>query len=447
MKAYRAHIISLGCPKNTVDAEAAISLLRRSGCTITSDPRAADILLVNSCSFLDAAWRETLEETERLFHLKRSNGNKKLILMGCLPVHRYNNLEQSLPWVDHIIPSGAHALLPQLIEEWRSSSSKATTCPVDGIYDPFAAYESRDLLTPAHTAYVKVAEGCDRSCSFCAIPVIRGPLSCRRPESILREIEGLLRKGVKEITLIAQDILSYCSSGMKFPDLVTEIVETGVEWIRIFYLHPATLTLETVGRLFERDSVCRYLEVPFQHVSDELLHKMKRSHSRVALEALLSGIHREFPDAVIRSEAIVGFPGETESDFEKLKDFVASGWFASLGIFQFSSEPGTEAARLGDHVPKETVEERTAELSAVQEAASFDFHSRFIGKVLRVLVDRAVSNDEGVFDECDFAGRFYGQAYETDGEVYLKGKNLIPGDFVMARILDAGIYDLMGEVV
>ncbi len=437
----------MGCPKNTVDAEAAISLLRRAGCAMTPDPKSADFLVVNSCSFLDAAWRETVEQVRFLSRFKQRNGKKKLVLMGCLPVHRNENLEEILPWVDFFLPSGAHAELPRLVERERTNRHAVGDNKSVGRWDPFAAFENRDLLTPPHTAYVKIAEGCDRKCSFCAIPAIRGPFRSRSPASILREIENLLERKVKEITLLSQDILSYRYDGVNFPDLLEQIVGTGVDWIRIFYLHPASLTLATVRRLFEHKSVCRYLEIPFQHASDTILTRMRRSHDRRRLEKLFSGLRSEFPDAVIRSEAIVGFPGETEKDFEILKEFVAKARFYSLGIFPFSPEPGTEAASFENLVPEEIAADRAAELASGQEAVSFDFSSGYLGKSLPVLVDREIRSEECIFENCDFAGRFYGQALEIDGEVYLKGTGIAPGDFITVRIVDTDIYDLKGEMV
>jgi ribosomal protein S12 methylthiotransferase len=443
----KAYLVTLGCPKNTVDSEAAIAMLETSGCTLTADAREADVAFVNGCSFLEAAWQETMEETRKLSQLMRKNRKSKLVLMGCLPVHRRLDYGKLMPWVDHFLPSGAQAELPRLIDQLRRDGSGAARVIPVTRRKPFAGYEDRHLLTPSHTAYVKIAEGCDRQCTFCAIPKIRGPQICRSPSSILREIDRLLSRGVREVTLIAQDILAYRNRDKRLPDLVDEIARTGIEWIRIFYTHPASLTMEIVRRLFEHETVCRYLEMPVQHASNPLLERMNRSHNVERIEKLLADLYSEFPEAVVRSEVLVGFPGETEEDFDRLKEFISSAHFASLGIFPFSSEPGTRAASAGNPVPEELIAERVAEISAAQEVVSFGFHAAFQGKILQILVDRKLDDREGIFEGCLYAGRFYGQAYEIDGEVYLTGNQAPIGEWITARITDTDIYDLKGEIL
>jgi ribosomal protein S12 methylthiotransferase len=422
----KAYLVTLGCPKNTVDSEAAMTILEKAGCALTGDPRSADVVFVNGCSFLDASWRETVEETKRLSRLMKQDGKGKLVLMGCLPVHRRLDLEKILPWVDHFLPCGGQAELPRLINRLaREGSGVQRTIP-QAKREPFAGYEDRQLLTPGHTAYVKIAEGCDRRCTFCAIPAIRGPLVCRSPSSILREIGGLVSRGVKEITLIAQDILAYRSGGWRLPDLVDEIAKGGIEWIRIFYIHPASLTMDIVRRLFAHETVCRYLELPVQHASNPILERMGRSHNVERLAALLANIHDEYPGVVVRSEVLVGFPGETEDDFERLKEFIESARFASLGVFPFSPEPGTPAASVGNRVPPDVIARRVEEITSLQEAVSFGFHAAYQGKTLKVLVDRELTGREGIF--------------ETGGEA-------TTGGWVKARIVDTDIYDLKGVIV
>jgi ribosomal protein S12 methylthiotransferase len=365
--------------------------------------------------------------------------------MGCLPRHRQEDLESSLPWVDHFLPTGAHGRLPELFASWQTHTPLARTLAL-GDADRFAGFETRELLTPGHTAYVKVAEGCNRSCTFCAIPIIRGRQVSRSADAIVREVDGLVARGVREVTLLAQDIVSYRDGTSRFPDVVDRLARTGVEWIRIFYVHPAGLTVDHIARLFEHPSVCRYLEMPVQHASSRLLKLMKRSYDRPHVEGLIQGIRGAFPDVVIRSEVIVGFPGETEDEFEELKNFVSDFAFDSLGVFPYSPEPGTEAAPLAAADTAGVAAERAAELSVVQEAASFGARARFRDTTLRVLVDRTIGPDETGFAGCTRAGRFYGQALEIDGEVHLDGDNR-PGDFVDVRVTDTDVFDLRGEVV
>jgi len=449
-KPIRAHISTMGCPKNLVDSEAAAGVLIGAGCELTDDPAEADLLLVGACSFLQSSWRDTLEEIERLAAFKERGGDKRLVLMGCLPLHRNVDLEKTLPEVDHIVPTGAHERLAGLVDSWRDRGIHKRGL-VDGTgADRFAGFENRAPLTPGHTAYVKIAEGCNRKCSFCAIPAIRGRQIVRPTPSIVREVAGLVDRGVKEVTLLSQDIVSYRDDGRDFVDLVDEIVTTGVEWVRVFYLHPAGLTLDRVTRLFAHESVVKYLEMPVQHVSDRLLTKMRRSHDRRRIEDLIGGIRAEFPEAVIRSEVIAGFPGETDVEFDELLRFVEQIEFDSLGVFPYSPEPGTEAEGLGDSLPEPIIRQRVEEVVAVQEAVSFGVQARRVGKTYDVLVDRACGPDEDVFVDgsraASHAGRFYGQAPEIDGEVFVASSGVTVGEFVRVRITESDLFDLKGEV-
>jgi ribosomal protein S12 methylthiotransferase len=442
-KTVRAHITTMGCPKNLVDSEAAAAVLCRAGCEMTDDPADADVLLVGACSFLTSSWRDTVEEVERLAALKNGT-HKRLVLMGCLPVHRGIDLERELPGVDHFVPTGAHERLGELAGAWRTGADGGgRTLQAGG--DRFAAFEDRLLMTPPHTAYVKVAEGCNRGCSFCAIPAIRGRHSVRPVRAVVREVEGLVGRGVREVTLLSQDLVSYRDGTAGLADLVGEVAKTGVDWVRLFYLHPAGLSVERVRRLFEHESVVPYMEMPIQHVSNRLLKRMRRSHTRGHLERLIAGIREEFPDVVIRSEIIAGFPGETDAEFEELLGFVEEIEFDSLGVFPYSPEPGTEAFAFEDPVPEAVVRQRVEELTTTQEAVSFGVQVARVGKTLDVLVDRRCASDdvpcEGV------AGRFYGQAPEIDGEVFVDTDAAEVGEFVRVRVTDNGVFDLCGEPV
>lgn len=439
----KAYIVTLGCPKNLVDSEATASVLRKSGCDVTGDPAAADVLLVGACSFLDSSWRETVEETEKLARYKRGAKKKRLVLMGCLPKHRAENLEAELPWVDHFLPTGAHARLAEMMSSWEQGS------PVErmlarGDSDRFAEFETRELLTASHTAYVKVAEGCNRKCTFCAIPLIRGRQVSRGADSIVREVDNLVARGVKEVTLLAQDIITYRDGATRFPDLVNRIAATGVDWVRIFYLHPAGLEIRHIEPLFEHPAVCRYLEMPVQHSSSRILERMQRSYDRPHIEKLMAGIRNTFPDAVIRSEVIVGFPGETEAEYEELKHFLGEFAFDSLGVFPYSPEPGTRAPELDGQLHPELIRERASELTELQEALSFAARSRFQGATLRVLIDREL--DAADESGAGHAGRFYGQAPDIDGEVFVTG-DARPGEFAEVRVTETDVFDLCGEVI
>jgi len=438
----KAHLVTLGCPKNLVDSEASLALLRQAGCASTDEPERADILIVNACSFLDAAWQETLEEVNRLAAVKAAGEGKKLILMGCLPKHREENLRASLPFVDRFIPTGGQATLPGIVREWEGEAAVEP----DPAADRFAGFEERSLLTPSHTAYVKIAEGCSRRCTFCAIPKIRGRMVSRPVASIVREVQNLMGQGVKEVSLLAQDITSYNSEGYRFTGLVDAIAGTGIDWIRIFYLHPGSLSLELARRLFEHPAVCRYLEAPVQHASDRVLKRMRRPYTRARIERLFEGLRTEFPDLRVRSEVIVGFPGETDDDFDELKSFIQSTEFASLGVFSYSPESNTPAAVMNGRVERHVVEERVAELNDLQESITFGLLNRERGNRHRILVDRHLGDDESYPEGYAYSGRYYGQAYEVDGEVLLQGDRLDVGTFVDARITDSDIHDLRAIV-
>jgi ribosomal protein S12 methylthiotransferase len=337
-------------------------------------------------------------------------------------------------------------LLPSLVDAWRRGETTARMLSVVGL-DRFAGFENRALVTPPHTAYVKIAEGCSRRCSFCAIPKIRGAMVCRSADSIVREVEGLVERGVKEVSLLSQDITSYTAGGRRLPDLVDAIAGTGIDWIRIFYVHPGSLTLDLTRRLFEHESVCRYLEVPVQHAADGVLEAMGRTYTRAKLEKVFADIRREFPDVVIRSEIIVGFPGETEDNFEELKGFVGTAEFASLGVFCYSPEPNTGAVLLDGTVSDSLKRDRMDEIADIQRSVSFGLLERERGRTRRILVDRRVDRETALYEDCSHAGRYYGQAYEIDGEVYLKGGGLDVGEFVDARITDSDEFDLAAEAI
>jgi ribosomal protein S12 methylthiotransferase len=302
------------------------------------------------------------------------------------------------------------------------------------------------LLTAGHTAYVKIAEGCSHACEFCAIPAIKGPMVSRSPDSIRREVEDLVRRGVREISIIAQDPAAYSSKGCRLPGLVESLAAAGIDWMRLLYIHPASARIDELARIFEIPQVCRYMDIPVQHASNRILARMKRGHRIEAVARLLEEIRRICPDMVFRSEVITGYPGESEDDFELLKEWVESAGIATLGIFIFSPEPGTPAFERDDLVPPEVSAERHAELLSAHEAFAFGFHSGYIGRTLEVLVDRTLEPTVPDDDECSAAGRYYGQALEIDGEVFLRPGEFQPGQFVTARIVDTTIHDLVGEV-
>ncbi len=442
----KAYYVSLGCAKNTVDMEAALSLLKINGHEITNDSRSADIYIVNACSFLKSAWEETVQEVDRLARLKSSDLRKKIIVMGCLPPSADKILLESLTAVDHFLHPGRHGELPTLLHGWEKGAnpSEPELSSPNGV-GLFAGFERRELLTPGHTAYLKISDGCSHLCEFCSIPRIRGAMISRDFKSILREVRFLADSGVREISIIAQDPAAYNFEGVRLPDLVEKIAATGIEWLRILYIHPVSMRIEDFKRILEIPAVCRYMDVPIQHVSDRILERMNRGYDSVHVLRLLNELREFSPDLEIRSEVIVGYPGESEEDFDKLSELVSGAGFAALGIFPFSPEEGTAAALRPDRVDSDIVSARCRELASIQEVSAYNRNSRKIGKIFDVLVDNmAFSPAEGARNI--FSARYYGQAYEIDGTVNLAGKNLHAGDFVRALITGADACDLEGRV-
>ncbi len=399
---------------------------------------------MNACSFLASAWDETREEIAGLAGFKTAGEGKKLVLMGCLPIHLGDDgWKRDLPEVDFFIPPGRHGDVARIV---RTLSGRGEEAPSLAPADFFSGSEDRELLTPAHTAYLKIAEGCSHQCEFCAIPLIKGPMVGREPRSIVREAAKLAEKGVREITIVAQDPAAYRHGDVGLVDLVQMISRQEIEWIRILYIHPSSMRVDELKRLYEIPSVCRYLDVPVQHASDGVLSRMNRGYDRRYLKRLFSEMKTAFPDLALRTEVIVGYPGETEDDFNILTDFVQEIQFAYLGIFAYSPERGTAAWEREDDVAMDVKRARVAELESVQQAAAFAFNSKLVGRRLTVLVDGPVDEGHGRYADCSFAGRYYGQAPEIDGEVLIRGDGLEPGSFVQVEVMEADAFDLVARV-
>ena len=419
-------MITLGCPKNVVDSEALMGQMRVNGIELGGDIDDADVVVINTCGFIDAARAESIDVIVETIHQKKSAKLKKVYVMGCL-VERYKGeLKKEIPEVDGFF--GTHEI-PALLEEL-------------GARYRFDMIGERVLTTPPHYAYVKISEGCDNPCSFCAIPLMRGKHVSRPMEEILKEVELLSARGVKEIVAIGQDTTAFgLDAGGKrvLAALLKELsAVNGIQWIRLMYTYPAKFPLDVL-ELFEPPSrLCRYIDMPIQHISDNVLRSMHRGMSGRATRKLLRTIRNRVPDIALRTTLIVGYPAESDGDFEELYDFVGEERFERLGVFPYSHEEGTTAFDLGNPVPEEVKQERLSRIMELQRGISEARNQRLIGKTMKVLIDR---EDQGMF-----VGRTEADAPEIDNEVYCRGEGARCGEFSQVVISDAVEYDLYGDI-
>ena len=437
-------MISLGCPKNLVDSEVMLGLLREKGWTpSTADD--ADVVIVNTCSFIRDAKEESIETILSLAAVKGKRKGQKLVVTGCLPQRYGKELLRELPEVDLFVGTGEFHRIADLLEE----SAKGKVRQKQRIGAPEFLY---DHLTPRiHTSfpgstYLKISEGCANSCSYCVIPRIRGRLRSRSISSVLQEARQAVSRGVKEMNLIGQDITAYGRDREDKAGLVRLLkglvkVE-GLRWVRLLYAHPAHITPHLVHLIREEEKICKYLDLPLQHVNEGILKAMNRPTPGKGILDFLGWIRKEIPGVVLRTSLMVGFPGETESIFRELLEFVKEAEFDRLGVFPYSREEGTPAASLKGRVPDRVKQERYRKIMSVQKKISLKKQKAMVGSRVPVLVGRP-GNAPGILGE----GRTQGQAPEVDGIVFLTGRGSRPGEMVKVRITDARPYDLYGKIL
>jgi len=439
----KLYMVSLGCSKNLVDSEVMLGLLEKDGYQVTQNPENADLLLVNTCGFIGSAVQEAIDEILALARCKKQDQAKKLVVTGCL-VQRYGSeLEKELPEVDLFIgTNGFHNIVALLHGE---------KIPVPAVHSleqpPFLMDSSmpRRISTPTHRAYMKITEGCINRCSYCLIPAIRGRLRSRTIPDLLTEAQQLEAAGIKELTLVAQDLLAY---GLDLGDQTNLIMllrkllaETDIPWLRLLYLHPARIQDDLLHEMAENPRLVPYLDIPFQHVSSHILKLMNRPYDKEYLWQLLKKIRSLLPGAALRTTMMVGFPGESEQDLEELADFLRKNYFDHLGVFAYANEEGCRAAELPGQISEEVKEERLRLIMELQAEISFAMLQKYVGRVEKVLV-------EGLSRESDLLleGRTRYQAPEIDGCVYITKGNAKPGDLVDVRITEAHTYDLVGQL-
>ena len=437
----KVNVITLGCSKNIVDSEVMMAQLRANDFKVShlSDEALAksdekengneEVVIINTCGFIDRAKEESVNTILEYAELRKQKQIEKLFVTGCLSERYRDDLQKEIPEVDSWFGT---LELPSLLKKL-------------GADYKHELIGEHMLITPAHYAYVKISEGCNRTCAFCAIPLMRGKHVSKPMDQIVTEIKNLVRNGVKEVMLIAQELTYYgldIYKERKLAELLNRIADIdGLEWIRLHYAYPSNFPPEILDVIRERENICNYLDIPFQHIADPVLKRMRRQITKEETLKLIDTIRKKIPGITLRTTLLVGFPGETEKDFEEMKDFVRETKFDRLGVFTYSHEEGTSGFELNDDVPEEVKQQRASEIMELQQEISSELNQKKMGNRLRVLIDRKEGNH--------FIGRTEADSPEVDNEVLINAEKnyLRVGDFAEVKIISADEFDLMGEPV
>lgn len=452
--------VSLGCDKNLVDSEKMLGLLNEAGYRVAQEESEADAIVVNTCCFIHDAKEESVETILEMAEWKKKGRLKALIVTGCMAQRYQDEIQQEIPEVDAVIGTTGYTeivpILDEILAAAEASQKEAAVeepkeksfvncCPSIDLL-PASLADKRVVTTGGYTAYLKIAEGCNKRCTYCIIPYIRGHYRSFPMEDLLEEARKLAEGGVKELILIAQETTVYgmdCYGRKALPELLTKLCEIeGIEWIRILYCYPEEITDELIAVMKKEKKICHYLDIPIQHSEDTILKRMGRRTNRAELVSLVEKLRKEIPDIVLRTTLITGFPGETEEEFKNMVDFVDSMEFDRLGVFPYSAEEGTKAAEMDGQITEEVKESRRDEIMALQQEISADKAASRIDDEMSVLI-------EGYLYEDDiYIGRTYMDAPKVDGNVFVRAEEeLISGDIVPVRITGANEYDLMGDVI
>jgi len=438
--------VNLGCSKNQVDSEVMLGLLQTHGFNLTDKAEQAEVVIINTCGFIEEAKQESINAIIEHGDLKKSGACRVLIAAGCLAQRYQGELLKELPELDAVVGTGEFGRIADICRsllEPKRKKQRLWVSPPPYLYDQLTP---RVRLSKQHSAYVKIAEGCNRHCAFCAIPLMRGKQRSRPVESIVAEARALAEQGVKELNLISQDTINYgVDLGLRrgFVTLLRELVKVpALRWIRPFYLYPQEMTDELIALYAGEEKIAKYVDMPLQHINDGLLKKMHRLGDRAFITDMVNKCRSRIPGLTFRTAFIVGFPGETQREFEELRDYVREMEFERVAVFLYSDEEGTPAAELDGKVDRTVMEERRNELLRVQEQIALTKSRGLIGRTIEVLV-------EGLSEETELLleARHEGQAPEIDGVVYVNDGMANPGDFVKVEITDASTYDLVGHIV
>ena len=437
--------VSLGCPKNLVDSERMLGLLDVDGYQVVNDPDGADFVVVNTCGFIEQARQESYSVIREMLELKRIGRTRGVIVSGCLAERQKEQLLEELPQIDYLvgvfgreeISRVADRLLGQLDEQ----QTVFRPAPIKALGD-----HQRLRITPRHFAYLKISEGCDRLCTFCAIPKMRGKHASKDPEQVIREAQELAADGVRELIIVAQDTPYY---GMdlhgepRLAELLAKLEQVeGIEWIRLMYFYPMYVTDALIETIANSNKIVPYLDMPLQHINDGMLRRMARRVTRQETETLLAKLRQRISGLIMRTTMIAGFPGETEEQFEELVDFVRVQRFERLGVFTYSLEPDTPAASLPGHLPETVKESRRNQLMQVQQENMFAWNQNQVGRQIDVLIDLPIEGESEAW-----IGRWYADAPDVDSVAYVTGKNLAAGQFVRCEVVGHQNYDLIAAAL
>ncbi len=436
----KVSLVSLGCSKNLVDAEEMLGILEAEGYEIVSDEEDADIMIVNTCAFIDSAKQESIDCILEHARYKESDKNRILVVTGCMSQRYKEELKAELPEVDIVIGTNEYNKIAEILKAFDDSKT-AIYCSEEYIEDTNL---KRVITTQPYMAYLKIAEGCDNHCTYCVIPSVRGKYRSRSIEDIVSEAKKLVSDGARELVVIAQDTTRYGKDiygEYMLPKLLEKLCEIEeLHWLRLHYLYPELITDELIATIKAQDKICNYFDIPIQHCNDKILKLMGRRTSKAEICALVSKLRREIPDSVIRTSLIVGFPTETEEQFEELREFVTETEFDRLGAFAYSQEEGTPAARMEGQLDEEEKLNRQEIIMVDQAAVSEELNQRRVGRSIETLVE----GYDAIIKQ--YYGRTYGDSEDIDGKVFFTSKTrLTSGEFVKVKITDYSEYDLYGE--
>lgn len=435
-------MVSLGCPKNTVDSERVLGDLVTSGYDLTPDEEDAEIIIVNTCGFIESAKKESIDAILEMAQKKIDGKCQKLIVTGCLAERHTQELLDEIPEIDHMLGVGQYPQLKNILEEGDFESRNHVATPAEY----YESYTDRLLTTAFYTAYLKIAEGCSNRCAFCIIPKMRGPMRSRSPESILAEAENLAQRGVKEFNIISQDTTMY-GFDLAMKDGLERLLKgmakiDGVEWMRLLYCYPTFLNSDVIDYIASEEKVCRYIDVPLQHTHDEMLKSMKRQETEGGVRKMIDELRLKIPEIALRTTFITGFPGETDEHFKHMLRFICEMQFDHVGIFTYSDEEGTTAFDYPGRVPEEVKEERKNILMEFQKEIALRKNQEKVGQFESVLVEGFDAQENYIM-----TGRLASQAPDIDGQVILEKCEAEPGEIIPVRITAAADYDLVAEPV